>query len=95
MHLGLLIFAVALFVLGVILVIASNFMVFALIEEINGRSLADKQIGLIFARMDEVLRRHRQLFPESPKRRQMYVVAGAGIVLGFVAFLLLILVNTK
>jgi hypothetical protein len=95
MHLGLLIFAVALFVSGMILVIASNFMVFALIEEINGRSPADKQIGLIFARMDEVLRRHRQLFPESPKRRQMYVVAGAGIVLGFVAFLLLILANTK
>jgi hypothetical protein len=63
---------------------------YRLIDEINERSPEDQQIGT-FPRISEVVwRRHRELFPGSPKRRQMNVAAVAGVVMMFAGICLLL-----
>jgi len=96
MQLGL-ILAATFFVLGLTLVVVSNFIAYTVIGEINGRSPADQQISMFFvqSRMGEILRRHRQLFPESPKRRRIYIVGISGLGLMFIAFITAVSANVK
>lgn len=83
---------IALFGIGVSLVIVSNFILYMIVGEVNARSPADRQISMFFlqTKMGEIYRRHQELFPESRKRRQVYIVAIVGMVIGFVGFLVAI-----
>jgi hypothetical protein len=85
----------SLFSLGVGLVIVANFVIYMVIGEINARSGTDQQIGMFFlqTKTAEILRRHRELFPESPKRRRMVILGVTGVALIFAGFLVAVSSN--
>jgi hypothetical protein len=74
------------------LIAAANERISTILEEVNQRLPKDGQIdfGGLGARWRtfEVLRLHSQMYPESPKRRQMWVL----IVAGFASWLAIMLV---
>jgi uncharacterized membrane protein YdcZ (DUF606 family) len=83
-----LIVALALFISGIALVIVANFMTSAIVEEINARSSSNRQIGLFFVqfKMDEIFRRHRDLFPDSGKRRWSTIIGILGGIMIFASY---------
>jgi hypothetical protein len=54
-----------------------------IIDEINARSPADQQIDLFHYSWSKVLRRHRELYPDSPRSRQVIVATIAGFLMMF------------
>ena len=78
----------ALCLVGIALIIVCNFMTFSIIEEINARGPSERQISWSFIqfKMDEILRRHKELFPNSAKRRNSTIVGIAGGILLFAGF---------
>ena len=76
-----LIIGLVLIITGAVLVFVANFMTFAIVEEINDRSSSDQQISMFFIqlKMGEIFRRHRELFPNSKKRRRSTIIGIAGL----------------
>jgi len=54
-----------------------------IIDEINAGSPADQQISVFRHSWWKILRRHQELYPDSPKRRQMIVETIAGVLMMF------------
>ncbi len=73
---------------------ASNFIFYTILGEVNGRTPADGQISMWFVstKLFDVLERHRELFPESQRRSQLRLCAAAGFSL-FIATTLVALVH--
>jgi hypothetical protein len=71
-------------------VIAANMRFYSMSEEVNRRLPEKAKINLFgFGaswKMDEVLRLHAEMYPESPKRRQMWTLAVLGAVFLFGGF---------
>jgi len=65
------------------LIVTAGFYFYAMIGEINGRSAPNDQIGMLVvnARLFQILRRHKELFPGSSKRSWMMALAFAGIII--------------
>jgi len=77
------------FLAGIGLVIAASTQFYMILAEVNSRTQRRNQISPLFAnlRLQQVLERHRVLFPISRARRRMAMLLLAGIALFFVSFL--------
>ena len=84
--------AVALLLSGIGLIVFSNFIVYMIVGEINVHTRSEDQFSAFFvqSRMGKILEPHRELYPESARRRQIYIVGVAGILLLFAAFIVFI-----
>ena len=84
-QLNLPIVSVVIFSVGLSCILLANFIFATILGEVNGRRGPQEQISMLFVnvRFFEVVRLHKELFPESRKRTVMYVFAA----LGFAAFL--------
>jgi hypothetical protein len=88
---------VASFSLAISLIIAANMWCFTILGEVNGRRLEKDQIGIweLRWRLYQVLRLHAELFPESPKRMQMWMMVAVGAVFLFGGFFVAALLNSR
>jgi hypothetical protein len=79
------------FAIAVALVIAANTRVSSIFEEVNQRLPDNAQINLwgfgAQWRLFEVLRLHSEMYPNSPKRQQMWILTLSGYAIGFGAFI--------
>jgi hypothetical protein len=78
------------FLVAMCLVIAANIRVFSIYEELNQRLPRNAQFSMIgFGarwKFFDVLRLHAEMFPDSPKRRQMWTLALTGFAFAFGGF---------
>jgi hypothetical protein len=76
------------FLVATALVIAANVWIYSMLEEVNRRLPKTAQIEMSGLRwkMYEVLRLHAEMYPESPKRWQMWTMALSGFALMFGGF---------
>jgi hypothetical protein len=84
--------AVALFIVGMSLVLLSNFLFYAMVNEINACSEPEEQIDLFFAQreMAQILERYANIQPNSRRARQAYVAGISGLVIAFAGFVIFI-----
>jgi hypothetical protein len=80
MPLNLPILSSVIFCTGVTFIVIANFIFYTILGEVNGRRGPNEQFGLLFVnvRSFEVVRLHKELFPDSSKRIAMYVIAFLG-----------------
>jgi hypothetical protein len=64
------------------LVIVSNLIFYSILGEVNGKRGQDSQISMLFIgfRLSDVLKAHRELFPQSRKRLAACLLFGAGAI---------------
>ena len=76
------------FLIAFSLVMAANILAFLIYQEVNRRLPRDAQFSVIGARwkLFEVVDLHGQMFPDSPKRWQMWTLAMSGFAFAFGAF---------
>lgn len=84
-----------LFLLGISLIVLSNFVTYIVIGEVNARSDPKDRISMFFlqSKMGRMLERHRSLYPDSRWRRLIYILGIAGVALVFVAFFVFVAPN--
>jgi hypothetical protein len=85
MHIGATSIAILLFVSGVALIVATNFVGFVMLEEVNGRRPPDQQYPLMFMPFFTVWAEHERLFPQSRRRLQFIFLFLAALVCGLAA----------
>ena len=92
---SLMILAIVLFVLGIGLILSANIITYRVIEEVNARMEPDKQFSLVFVqrKWPEILEHYRQVSPDSKMPQRITILGISGIVLLFVAFILLVVPN--
>jgi hypothetical protein len=56
--------------IGTSFAVSSNIVIFAILGEVNGKVSPSERIGFLFLglRLDDVFRKHKELFPDSRKR---------------------------
>ena len=75
--------------LGFAIVGVANYFFYLILCDVNGVSAADQQLSIwrVGIRSLRVLKRHRELFPQSKKRSQMACLAIVGLLLFFAALI--------
>jgi hypothetical protein len=78
---------------GVVLIIYSNIIMSNVLDEVNAKSLPNKQFGPFGHRFTSgrILANHRAQFPESLKRRHLHVAELFGVALFFIGFFVALL----
>ena len=73
---------------GIACLITSNVIFYQILNEVNSKRPAEQQFGFIFVnvRAFEITGEHARLFPESRKRKLMYVWTGIGFALFLMTF---------
>jgi hypothetical protein len=73
---------------GTACIITSNVIFYQILNEVNSKRPAEQQFGFIFVnvRAFEITGEHARLFPESRKRKLMYVWTGIGFALFLMTF---------
>jgi hypothetical protein len=75
------------FLIAVSLVIAANLRINSMCEDVNPRLPMNAQISVWDrSKMYELLRLHAEMYPDSPKRWQMWTLALTGFAFGFGGF---------
>jgi hypothetical protein len=69
-------------------IIKANVIFYQIFDEVNSKRPPERQFSFIFVnvRAFEITGKHGRLFPESQKRKLMYVWGGIGFALALVAF---------
>ena len=69
------------FLLGIGLVLAANFVAFAMLGEVNGRRPREQQYSILFSNWHffEIWSEHEHLFPKSGRRLQFVVCFLSGL----------------
>jgi hypothetical protein len=78
-------------------IIAANMWCFTILSEVNGKQSEKDRISLweLRGKLYHVLRVHAELYPHSPKRRQMWALVAMGAVFLFGGFLLTAMLNSR
>lgn len=73
---------------GTACIITSNVIFYQILNDVNSRRPAEQQFGFFFVNVHafEITGEHARLFPESQKRKLMYVWAGIGFALFLMTF---------
>jgi hypothetical protein len=73
-----------LFCAAVFLIVMANIVFYSMLGEVNGKRSPNNQISMLFVnvRFFEVIRIHKELFPNSRKPLATLALAGLGIALG-------------
>jgi hypothetical protein len=75
------------FLVALLFVVAANVWFYSMANEVNKRLPKNAQIDVgMRHNMYEVLRMHAEMYPESPKRWQMWTIALTGFALMFGGF---------
>ena len=76
------------FLVAITLVIASNVWLNSILEEVNRKLPKEARVEFVSRwKMHKVLRLHSEIYPESPRRRQMWALALTGFALMFGGFI--------
>jgi hypothetical protein len=69
---------------------------YAILGEVNGRRSKEDQISMfwISQKLFQILRLHADLYPDSPKRKQMWAFALTGFVFLFGGFVVAVILNS-
>ncbi len=88
---------IASFSVAISLIIMANMWSYAILGEVNGRRSKEDQIGMfwISLKMGQILRLHAQLYPDSPKRKQMWAFAFTGFAFLFGGALAFVVLNSR
>ena len=83
--------ALAIFGAAVILCVSACFLFFLILEEVNRNMPPGDQISktAVKSRIFEVIRLHREIYPQSPKRTVVYSCFGLGLALACFSFAIL------
>ncbi len=83
--------ALAIFGAAVILYVSACFLFFLMLEEVNRERLPGDQISktAVKSRIFEVVRLHKETYPQSPKRTVVYLCIGLGLALSCSSFAIL------
>jgi len=73
---------------GTACTVTSNVIFYHILNEVNYRRSHERQFGFIFVnvRAYEIIREHARLFPDSQKRKLMYLWIGVGLALFLMVF---------
>jgi hypothetical protein len=71
-------------------IIFANMVFYSILGEVNGKRSPEEHISMFFVNIkaSEVMRLHKELFPESQKPRTMWILAIVGFALGFLSYLM-------
>ena len=83
--------ALAIFGVALMLYVLACFLFFLILEEVNRKRLPGDQISktTVKSRIFEVIRLHKQTYPQSPKRTVVYVCVCLGLTLSCFSFAIL------
>jgi len=83
--------------IAITLIIAANVWCFMILGEVNGRRPEQDQISIwqLRWRLYQVLRLHSELYPDSPKRKQMWALVLLGALFLFGGFWLTAILNSR
>jgi hypothetical protein len=90
MHVAHLVLIAAFIAAGTACIITSSVMFYQILNEVTSKRPPEQQFSFIFVnvRFFEITGEHARLFPESQKRRLMYVWAGIEFALFLIVFFL-------
>jgi hypothetical protein len=83
--------ALAIFRAAVIFYVSACFLFFLMLEEVNRERLPGDQISktAVKSRIFEVIRLHKEIYPQSPKRTVVYSCFGLGLAFSCSSFAIL------